>query len=48
MLKLSFEIKDNRIIQEQLIKGLILENGSKASLALDFAEKQIDLSFYFG
>ena len=50
----SFEIRDNRIIQEQLIKSLEIENGTKANLSLDFSRKLIDLTLtsdrisYFG
>ena len=42
--ELSFEIKDNRIIHEQLIKSLEIENGTKANIYLDFSKKTIDLT----
>ena len=41
---LNLKINDSKIIQEQLVKGLGFEEGTSASLSMDFEEMQLDLN----
>ncbi len=42
--KFTVEIKDSRIIHDHFIKGLELEDGTRADLSFDFNKKLVDLN----